>query len=293
MKNVKESLAGRVGIINLLGFSMAEDMGIKKTKNSFFEGKTHIPKNHINIIDLFKTIQRGSFPALTHKNTPPIEIFYNSYLQTYIDRDLREIFHVSKINTFHKFLQLLAARTGQILNYSDLARDADISVHAVKEWINILASSSQIYLLEPYYKNISKRMIKSPKIYFLDTGLAAYLTKWKTYETLLNGAMAGSIFETFVISEIIKSYWHRGKSAPIYYYRDKEGHEVDLLLEINNILHPFEIKLSSTVHKTNLKNINYLKKNISNIGKGGIISVSSKNIPLDKTNDLISVSSVL
>ncbi|MDI6755766.1 MAG: DUF4143 domain-containing protein, partial [Thermodesulfobacteriota bacterium] len=229
----------------------------------------------------------GGFPLLSHKNPPPLEIFYNSYLQTYIDRDLRDIFNVSKIATFHKFLQLCAARTGQMLNYSDLARDADISVHAAKEWINILVASSQIYLLEPYYRNFSKRMIKAPKLYFLDTGLAAYLTRWKTAETLAGGAMAGAFFETHVVGEIIKSYWFRGEQAPLYYYRDKEGHEVDLIIESEGKLYPIEIKLSSKVEGSDLKNIKYLSKKLKNIGKGAVISLSPHPLPLDRKNEII------
>ena len=154
MKNVKESLAGRVGILNLLGFSMAEDLDFSRQQNPFWPGRKKAKERKLNITDIFKIILRGSFPVLTHKNAPPLDVFYNSYLQTYIDRDLRDIFQVSKIETFHKFLQLCAARTGQILNYSELARDADISVHAAREWINILVASSQIFLLQPYFCRI-------------------------------------------------------------------------------------------------------------------------------------------
>lgn len=133
MKNVKESLAGRICIVNLLGFSLAEELEFPKSKKAFCPGRKLISKKALAINEIFKIIHRGSFPVLVHKNAPPLEFFYNSYLQTYIDRDLRDIFHVSQINTFHKFLQICAARTGQILNYSDLARDTGISVHAAKE----------------------------------------------------------------------------------------------------------------------------------------------------------------
>ncbi|MFH1684465.1 MAG: ATP-binding protein [Candidatus Margulisiibacteriota bacterium] len=289
MKNVKESLAGRIGIINLLGFSMAEGLEFPRSKNPFLPGNKFACLKKLNIADVFRLVHRGSFPVLTHKNAPPLEVFYNSYLQTYIDRDLRDIFRVSKITTFHKFLQLCAARTGQMLNYSDLARDADISVHAAKEWINILVASFQIYLLEPYYKNISKRMIKSPKLYFLDTGLAAYLTRWKTPETLASGAMAGAFFETFAVSEIIKSYWYRGESAPLYYYRDKEGREVDIIIEREDVLYPVEVKLSSAVQPQDLKNIEYLQGKVSGVGQGAIISLSPENLPLNRQNETIPI----
>jgi len=287
MKNVKEFLAGRIGIVNLLGFSVAEDRQLPGNKSPFTPSAKNLNEKPIDVKKLFKIIHRGSFPLLTHKNHPPLDVFYNSYLQTYIDRDLREIFHISKISSFHKFLQLCAARTGQLLNYSDLARDADISVNAAKDWINILTASFQIYLLEPYYKNISKRMIKSPKLYFLDTGLAAYLTRWKTPETLYHGAMVGAFYETFVVTEIIKSYWYHGQEAPIYYYRDKEGHEIDVLIERDNILFPVEIKLASAFHKRDLKNISYFRERFSGVGKGAIVSLSPRRIPIDRENDVI------
>lgn len=287
IKNVKESLAGRVGIINLLGFSLAEELERPKTKHPFFPGQKLPGAKAQKAPDIFNRILKGSFPALTHKNPPPLEIFYGSYLQTYIDRDLRDIFNVSKIADFHKFLQLCAARTGQMLNLSDLARDADISVHAAKEWINILAASFQIFILEPYYRNVSKRMIKAPKLYFLDTGLAAYLTKWKTAETIASGNMAGAFFETLVVSEIIKSYWNRGEQAPIYYFRDKENHEIDLLIERNGKLYPIEIKLGSRINSKDLNNIEYLHKKIPELGKGAIISLSPHNLPIDGNNEII------
>ena len=192
MKNVKESLAGRVGIVNLLGFSLAENEQLKQNKYPFLPGRPLVKATALNIRDLFNQILRGSYPVLSHKKAPVLSAFYNSYLQTYLDRDLRDIFNVAKISDFHKFLSLCAARTGQILNLSDLARDAGISFHAAKEWLGILEASLQVYLLAPYYRNVSKRLIKAPKLYFLDTGLAAYLAKWKTAETLSHGAMAVS-----------------------------------------------------------------------------------------------------
>ncbi|MBI5399011.1 ATP-binding protein [Candidatus Saganbacteria bacterium] len=290
MKNVKESLAGRIGILNLAGFSLAEDLELAPPQQPFLPSRINNEKiKALSANDIFKVIHRGSFPVLTHKNPPPLEIFYNSFLQTYIDRDLKELFHVSKITSFNKFIQLCAARTGQILNYSDLARDADISVHAAQEWLNVLISSFQVYLLEPYYKNISKRMIKAPKLYFWDTGLAAYLTRWKTPETLFSGAMAGAFFENFVVSEIMKSYWHRGETPPVYYLRDKEGHEVDLIIERDNVLYPVEIKMSGSVQEKYLRNIKYYREKISNMGRGAIVSLTQNHLPLDREEDLIPV----
>lgn len=290
MKNVKESLAGRVGILNLLGFSLAEDRQIKWHNQPFSPGRRLVTATALNINAIFRQIVRGSFPVLTHKDAPTLSAFYNSYLQTYIDRDLRDIFNISKISDFHKFLSLCAARTGQVLNISELARDAGVSVHAAREWLGILEASFQIYLLQPYYRNISKRLIKSPKLYFMDTGLAAFLTKWKTPETLLSGAMSGAFFETFVVTEIIKSYWFRGEEAPLYYFRDKEKHEIDLLIEQEGKLYPIEIKLSARTNLSDLDNIRYLRRKLKNIVTGAIINAGQTHLPIDRETIMIPAS---
>jgi predicted AAA+ superfamily ATPase len=286
MKNVKESLAGRLGILNLLGFSLAEKKGRPKLKQPFLPGRLPLNDTSTSIRDIFKGILRGSFPVLTHKDAPSLSSFYSSYLQSYIDRDLRDIFKVSKISDFHRFLSLCAARTSQILNLSELAKDTGVSVHAAQEWMNILEASFQVFLLQPYYGNISKRIIKAPKLYFLDTGLAAYLAKWRPVETLLNGAMAGAFFETFVIGEIIKSYWFRGEDAPLYYFRDKEKHEIDLLIESEGKIHPVEIKLSSQFQPSDLNNINYLRRKIKNISNGALITARQTHLPIDQENEI-------
>lgn len=289
MKNVKESLAGRVGILSLLGFSRAEIAREKRTREIFFfSDQLKINKKRPAPLSVFDLMHRGFFPALWKRDAPPWQTFYNSYLQTYVDRDLREMFSVSKISTFHTFLQLCAARTGQILNYSDLARDCGISVHSAIEWLGILENSMLIYLLHPYATNISKRLIKSQKIYFLDTGFAAYLTKWNTPETLEHGAMAGAFFETFVISEIIKSFLYRGEEPPITFFRDKEGHEVDVLIEKNNVLYPVEIKMKASISEQDFAGIEYFRKKYSRAKKGYVVCLSRKNTPFDRNNTIVS-----
>jgi len=278
MKNVSESLAGRAAIINLLGFSQVEE------NTSFQSREPWIPKTvapnqkypATNIYNLFKKIVRGSYPKLFIKNPPSIETFYGSYLQTYIDRDLRDLVRVGSLSSFEKFLRLCAARTGQMLNMSDIANDADISVNTAKEWLSLLEASGHIYMLKPYYKNITKRLVKTPKLYFLDTGLACYLTGWRTPETTSKGAMAGPLFETFILSELIKSYWNRGEEAPLWFYRTKEKEEVDIVIDRDGLLHPIEIKLSVKITEWDLKGIKSLKKTHSKIGKGAFISVTPK-----------------
>jgi len=290
IKNITESLAGRVAILSLLGLSFAEINEREYCQAAFDLNQKISTPISPDINSAFQHIYKGSFPGLWVDSSKNVEIFFNSYLQTYLDRDLQELFKIGKINVFHKFLQLCAARTGQILNYSDLANNAGVSVNTAKEWISVLESSMLIYLLKPYYKNISKRIIKSPKLYFLDTGLAAYLSSWSSAETLMNGHMSGAFFETFVISEIIKSYLFRGKAAPIYYFRDKEKHEIDLIIEKDGKCHPIEIKIASLIQKKHLSNIKYFRKNTKQAINGAIISLAPERMPFDHNDEIIPVS---
>lgn len=287
MKNISESLAGRVGIIKLLGISEAEEKEFPFNKNPWLPEQIKINADYKTqtILEIFKKIVRGSFPRLLHHNAPTLDSFYGSYVQTYIDRDLRDLVKVSSLSSFEKFIKICAARTASILNLSDLARDSDVSVNTAKEWLSLLETSGQIFLLRPYYKNLSKRLIKSPKLYFLDTGLACYLTGWRDIRTTSCGAFAGQLFETFVIGEIIKSYWHRGIEPRIFYFRTKDKIEVDLLIEKNGKLLPVEIKLSSLINSGDLKGISFLKKTNFTIGKGAIIAPTRQIYHLNK--DLI------
>lgn len=289
MKGVAESLAGRVAILKLGGISLAEEAGNKAiglmdvlAKNRF---PAKLPKPRIT--ELFSHIVRGSFPKLLGKVSLPLDTFYGSYVQTYIDRDLRDLVRVGSLSSFEKFIRLCAARTAQILNLSDLARDSDVTVKTAKEWLSILEASGHVFLLRPYYKNISKRLIKAPKLYFLDTGLACYLTGWKDPKITMNGAMAGALFETFVFSEIIKSFWNRGEEPPVWYYRTKEKEEIDILIDVNGKIYPIEIKLSSKIADGDLKGINSLKKTKMPLGKALIINSSDFPYPIKEGVDAV------
>ena len=266
IKNIQESLAGRVAILNILGLSRSEKK-LKKIDDETFDKPT--------VRFLFKEIFEGSYPIFQSKDVPNRDIYYNSYIQTYLDRDLSGIFGINKTVEFNRFLQVCAARTGQVLNISDMARDCGISPVTATEWINILENTMQIYLLRPYYPNITKRIIKAPKIYFLDTGLAAYLTKWNSPENLQVGTMAGAMYETFVVGEVIKKYIFQGKTPPIYYLRDKEGHEVDLVVEDDG-LHLFEIKLSANIKIENHQGLNYFANTFNKFVSKNIISLIEK-----------------
>ena len=288
MKNVSESLAGRIAVIDLLGLSLSE---INNRESKPFiptlEYITEKRNNHYSykIQDVFKQIYNGSYPALNNNEDNDRELFYQSYLRTYLERDIRDLSSISNEMTFLKFVRSVAARTGEVLQYSTLANEVGISQPTAKSWLSLLVSSRIVYLLEPYYINITKRMTKMPKIYFLDTGLCAYLTGWNTPEVIEKGAKAGAFFETFVISEIIKSYQHNGKNAPIFWYRDFDDKEIDLLIEQNGKLYPIEIKLSANPDKSMVKNFSLIK----NAGEGGLICMYDKDIPLTKDINVIPI----
>ncbi|AEH45205.1 hypothetical ATPase [Thermodesulfatator indicus DSM 15286] len=282
MKGISESLAGRVGILNLLGLSQEEEFKTLRPGPFLPEigfKNTLIP---IRPLEVFERLVRGCFPALATSREIHLEIFYSSYLQTYIERDIRQISNIAKLIEFERFLKLCAARIGQLLNYSDLARDAGISVSTAKEWINTLVASNQLFLLSPYYRNISKRQIKTPKLYFWDTGLACYLAGWRDPKTAFEGAMSGALFENYVLVEILKSYFNRGKEPAIYFWRTKDGQEVDLLIEEQGKLYPIEIKLSMRPKKDMLRGVYALKKYFKNIGSGALVCLVEKPFPLGK-----------
>jgi len=249
MKNVSESLAGRVGIMELQGISLREanecDFDLP-----FIPTDAYLEKREEKLTPydgLWPAIYRGYMPELVFNPEKDREIFYASYVQTYIERDVKQLTQVADESLFLKFMIALSARSGELLNYDSISKDVGVSNDTIKRWVSILQTSGIIYLLQPYFNNHLKRAIKTPKVYFMDTGLLAYLTKWPTHETLANGAKAGNVFETFIVSEIIKSYLNAGKvNVPIYFYRDQNGREIDLVIESADTLYPIEIKMSAS-----------------------------------------------
>jgi len=291
MKGVSETLAGRIGIINLLGLSQNEinkKLNVKPFLPTNLQTKTLTKP--LSLKKLFFNIWRGSYPAIAlHKNIDR-DLFYSSYIKTYLQRDVRDLTKVGDETTFFRFLKACAARTGQLLNLADLARDADISPNTAKNWLSILQASGIIYQLEPYHTNITKRLVKAQKLYFIDTGLCAYLAEWSDSKTLETGAMSGAILETFVVTEILKSYWHNGKSAPLYYYRDKDTKEIDLLIVSGQTIYPIEIKKTSSPNTDHIKNFYTLKKLNKKIGHGAVICLTDTFMPISKTVSAIPVS---
>jgi len=285
MKGVSESLAGRVGIVNLLGLSHAEIMG--KSHQREFIPHTDVIKNkikkanHIDLRTVYGEIYKGGMPAVIVDNNMNTDIFFSSYVQTYLQRDIKDLTQVGDELAFFRFLCAVAARTAQEVNYAALASDTGISEPTAKQWLSILVSSGIVYLLEPYFNNTLKRLLKRPKMYFLDTGLCAYLTKWTSAETLEAGAMSGAFFETWVVTEIIKSYYFQGKRPPLCYYRDKDQREIDLLIIEDHKVYPIEIKKSANPGRDSIKHFAVLEKTQLEIAGGGVICMCNDLTPID------------
>lgn len=294
MKNVTESLAGRVAILNLQGISLAEEQG--RADDAPFLPELSLLKSRqktaqpLTLPEVYHKIWRGSYPDMvTQENAKNWERFYGSYVATYIQRDVREHLNIADIAAFHKFMQIAAARTGQLINYADMARDVGMSENTIKTWLNVLHASGIVYLLQPYFNNRTKRLVKTPKLYFMDTGLCAYLTGWLNADVLERGAMSGAMLETWVISEIIKSYLHQGRTPRVYFYRDKDKREVDLLIEENGTLYPVEIKKSASLQNIGFKGFGMLEALGAPIGHGGVVCMTSVLVAISDNVDALPV----
>ncbi|MBT4837369.1 MAG: ATP-binding protein [Methylococcales bacterium] len=286
MQGITESLAGRVAILELQGFARAEIENRATTLTPFLpneiwlkKAKKRQPKTQ-DVNQVFEDIWRGSYPRVINEQQISTDLFYNSYLQTYIQRDVRDLTRVTDEKAFRDFIRAVAARTSQLLNYANLAREVGIDQKTAKAWLSVLETSGLIYCLQPYHNNLTKRLIKTPKVYFLDTGLCRYLTQWSSSRTLSSGAFSGAIFETYVISECLKSYWYNGLTPYFYFYRDKDMKEVDLLIEQDNQLHPIEIKKTASPSTASIKNFTVLKKLGKEISSGAVICLKETDVPL-------------
>jgi hypothetical protein len=288
MKNVSESLAGRVAVLDLQGFSQAEkEHDITRppfTPDMDLQTKRPI----LTVSEMFETIWRGSYPQLFDGKTD-WELYYKSYVNSYLMRDVKDILKLENELTFIQFLRILATRTGQSLNYSDMAPQIGVSPNTVKAWIGILQTLGVVYLLPPYFENnIGKRFAKMPKLYFMDTGLCAYLCTIKNAQLLQESALNGAFIETYAVSEIIKSYIHHGKTPNIYYYRTNNAVEIDVILEENNKIYPIEIKKTSTPTLSMAKNFKLIDENKR--GVGCILCLSDKFIPINRETYIIPIS---
>ena len=293
MKNVSESLAGRVAIINMQGISLAEDE--KRPDTPPFITDIESLKNRqeiakpISLEDIYYKIWRGSYPDVVMNNGKNWQLFYESYVSTYIERDVRDYLKVDDLVAFHKFMQIASARTGQMINYKNIANDVGVSEPTIKSWFNVLQATGLVVFIQPYYNNLAKRLIKTPKFYFMDTGLCCYLTKWINAEVLEKGAMAGAMLETYVVSEIIKSYIHNGVEPPLYYYADKDKREVDLLIEQAGEIYPIEIKKTASVRNSGFKGFDFLTNLKTKIGHGGVLCFNNSLLPYNKEIDIVPI----
>jgi predicted AAA+ superfamily ATPase len=284
MQGVQESLTGRVAILNLLGFSYKEKINKAETSKPFLPdmepSKEEKPLKISNVYDL---ILEGSFPELTVNKKMDRETFYSSYVQSYIERDVKDFYQIAKPIQFYNFLVATAARTGNLVNYASLASDIGIDLKTAQKWMGILERSGIVYILKPYSPNITNRIIKTPKIYFLDTGLCSYLTKWTTSENLMSGAMDGQILETYVFGEILKSYFHNGKTPNICFYRDTDQKEIDFIIEENMTLYPIEVKKTAMPDNNVIRHFSILERLEKKVGTGAVICLQSKKIPINRS----------
>ena len=291
MKNASESLAGRVGIVNLNSFTYSE---IVKNENKDLFNPDKLKKAaKIEVNDLFEIIFKGGMPEFYDNPKIDRNLYFQNYINTYIEKDVRELIEIGKLEEFKKFMVSIASRIGEQLNYSDISKDCGVSVPTIISWMSVLVSSGLVYLLEPYMSSQLKRMTHIPKIYFMDTGLAAYLAGWESARDLQLSSTSGHYLENFVICEIIKSYNARGIKPNLSYYRDKEKHEIDLVFYKNNKLYPFEIKKTASPNSSMISSFKYLENSKKEIATGGIICLYDNLMKMDEKNYIIPISSVI
>ncbi|MDY2724194.1 MAG: DUF4143 domain-containing protein, partial [Candidatus Onthovivens sp.] len=289
MKGVSESLAGRVAVFEMSSLSLREIEG--KHANLFNPDLEVIKKQSFeykNVNEIYQRIFDGGMPKIIASKINR-EKYYSDYINTYLERDIKELSAVGKLNEFYDFLVFMAARTAQELKYDEISKQVGVSAPTIKSWVSILERSGIIFILHPFYSKVTDRLVKTPKVYFMDTGLAAYLCRWPNAETLQNGIMDGAFFETFVISEIVKSYYNSGKPIDnLYYYRDIDKKEIDLLIVGANCIYPIEIKKSKEPKKPDA-NLSALDKFNLEIKPELVICMSEEVIPYNRKCYLVPV----
>ncbi|MCL2168568.1 MAG: ATP-binding protein [Defluviitaleaceae bacterium] len=291
MKNVRETLAGRIGILELYSFSQNEKRGIlfEDGLDFTFEGlqarQALVPKN--DIVDVFEHIWWGGMPQILRADAEQRQEYFESYVSAYIMRDVAELGGVTDTLRFGKFLTACAALVARQVNYKTLADTAEISQPTAKEWLRLLEGMGIVYLLRPYANNALKRLTKTPKLHFCDTGLAAYLSMWPTRDTLMKGAAAGHYFENHVVIEMVKGYAYSPTKGNMTYYRDSNAKEIDIFVEQGGLIHPLEIKMSAKPDTREVKKFNVLDKVAAQQGNGGIICMCEEVMPIDAMNYFI------
>ena len=289
----QETLAGRIAIIHMPSLSQHEIYGTGETEPFSVDLEKLKRRSKTNKLadlnEIYRRIWNGSLPGHVSGKYTDRDLFYSSYLQTYIERDVKEIADIEDTMLFSDFIRSAACRTGQMLNVSDIAQDVGISNDTAKRWLKILEKSDIIFFLRPYSNNLLKRTIKTPKMYFFDTGLVAYLTRYSSPEVLANGAINGAILENYVVSEIIKTYHNNTKDCLLWYYRDTNSNEIDLVIESDGMLHPIEIKRTASPGTELIKPFKLLDKASVPRGKGAIICMKETLSAVDSDNFIIPI----
>jgi len=291
MKNVRETLAGRVGILEMHSLTKNEKDDVLFDNVQDFSlpvlqaRQARAAKS--DVVSIFEHIWRGGMPQAIDANPEQLQEYFSAYISSYVMRDVAELGGISDTLRFAKFLTACAALISEQINYKTLADTAGISQPTAKNWLRLLEGMGIIYLLQPYANNALKRLTKTPKLYFCDTGLAAYLSMWLTKETLMNGAASGHYFENFVVAELLKNNAYSPNRANMTYYRDSNMREIDILVEQNNLIHPLEIKKSASPDRREVRKFGVLEKAQVSRGGGGVICMCEEVIPIDEGNCFI------
>ena len=292
MKGVQESLAGRVALLHLSPLSQSEIM--KRPPEPPFSlelpllSERQNGRQMLNTPEVFQRIHQGGMPALVTGTYSNASIFYSSYIDTYMERDVRRL--SNDIDSLKRFLRSVAARTSQQVNYKGIADDAEIDQTTAKNWLHVLEALGIIFLLEPYSNNVLKRTVSTPKLYFYDSGIVCYLTRWSSPETAMEGAMSGALLENYTVAEIIKTYQNAGQEPFLYYYRDKDAREIDLILERDGKLFPIEIKKMASPPKKLTKVFDLIDKSPLQRGTGAILCMADQLGAFDQNNLIVPIS---
>ena len=292
MRGVQESLAGRVALLHMSPMSQREIIGAPCVPFTTDMDRLLAERDQFQPVttpELFARLWLGSMPGLISGQSPDRNIFYSSYLSTYVERDVRELSGSVDALKFNRFVTAVAARCSQLLNYKALADDADIDMPTAKNWVNILETLGIIFLLHPYSNNVLKRTIKTPKVYFYDTGLVCYLTRWSSPEVAEIGAMSGALLENFTVSEIMKSYQNAGREPYLYFYRDRDAEEIDVILEGDGKLCPLEIKKTATPDKRLTRVFSVMDRSPLQLGTGAVLCMAEQFGAFDRDNLIVPI----
>ena len=293
LKQAGDSLAGRICVLKMFSLSTKElegrpdDILEDYAFSSLQERSRNYPDN--NILNVYARIWEGGMPDMVPMDAELRREYWNSYIDTYLMRDAVDDNGIKDTEGFRKFLRACAAFSGELINYEDLGNSSGVTGMTAKEWIKVLQSMGIIFLLEPYFNNELKRMVKTPKLYFCDTGLCAFLSSWTSRDTLMNGAASGHYLENYVVSEILRNISYGEKKVNLNFYRDTNQKEIDLVVEMDGVLHPFEIKRAASPDRKSIKSFSLLQKSKKDIGAGGIICMAEKPFPIDSVNSMIPV----